>query len=112
MAAKYSADNKNPRRKPLLSAGMVASLRGVEPPAYRLGGGRSIQLSYSDIYTYKYPFHIAGGDMKRPLLSYNRTGGLVKQLQNHLAIKKEVVYNTILYKKANAIAWECYIEVV
>ena len=50
--------------------------------------------------------------MKRPLLSYNRTGGLVKQLQNHLAIKKEVVYNKILYKKANAIAWECYIEVV
>ncbi len=26
------------------------SLRGFEPPAYRLGGGRSIQLSYSDIH--------------------------------------------------------------
>lgn len=50
--------------------------------------------------------------MKRPLLSYNRTGGLVKQPQNRLAIKKEVVYNKILYKKANAIARECYIEVV
>jgi hypothetical protein len=27
----------------------LASLRGFEPPAYRLGGGRSIQLSYRDI---------------------------------------------------------------
>ncbi len=27
----------------------MASLRGFEPPAYRLGGGRSILLSYSDI---------------------------------------------------------------
>lgn len=27
----------------------LASLRGFEPPAYRLGGGRSILLSYSDI---------------------------------------------------------------
>ena len=32
-----------------LAAVFLASLRGVEPPAYRLGGGRSIHLSYRDI---------------------------------------------------------------
>ena len=38
------------RRKPLILPGLptefLASQRGVEPPTYRLGGGRSIQLSY------------------------------------------------------------------
>ena len=38
------------RRKPLILPGFptefLASQRGVEPPTYRLGGGRSIQLSY------------------------------------------------------------------
>ena len=31
------------------SVTLVASQRGFEPPACRLGGGRSILLSYSDI---------------------------------------------------------------
>ena len=32
----------------------LAFPRGVEPPAYRLGGGRSIQLSYGNIMPIKY----------------------------------------------------------
>ena len=40
---KKSTENNN-------SQCFLTSLRGVEPPAYRLGGGRSILLSYSDLY--------------------------------------------------------------
>ena len=42
------------RRKPLILLGFpaefLASRRGFEPPAYRLGGGRSIQLIYGNIF--------------------------------------------------------------
>ena len=44
------------RRKPLILLGFpakfLASQKGVEPPTFRLGGERSIQLSYWDIYIF------------------------------------------------------------
>ncbi len=36
------------RRKRYGACDDMASQRGLEPPTYRLGGGRSIQLSYWD----------------------------------------------------------------
>ena len=37
------------KRRGTRSAALLAPLRGVEPPTYRLGGGRSILLSYKGI---------------------------------------------------------------
>ena len=41
---------KRKTKKPWFSAGFLASPRGFEPPTSRLGGARSIQLSYEDLY--------------------------------------------------------------
>ena len=47
------------RRKPLTLLGFPAEFlafpRGFEPPTYRLGGGRSILLSYGNILLKKTP---------------------------------------------------------
>ena len=51
-----ASDNKKEVGKPykkIFGFFYLASLRGFEPPAYRLGGGRSILLSYSDIYRHR-----------------------------------------------------------
>ena len=46
---KISGKRCNKKRKPS-PASLLAPTRGFEPPTYRLGGGRSILLSYVGIY--------------------------------------------------------------
>ena len=48
-AAPYRLETKT-RRKRSLACAALARLRGFEPPTYRLGGGRSILLSYRRMY--------------------------------------------------------------
>ena len=45
-AGKYASKTKPPQA---MTCGVVARLSGFEPKAYRLGGGRSILLSYRRI---------------------------------------------------------------
>ena len=44
----------------------LASPRGFEPPAYRLGGGCSIQLSYEDFF--RNAFYHTNKDKSNPIL--------------------------------------------
>ena len=63
---KYKKCTKKARNNPknAVFRAIFASVRGFEPPAYRLGGGRSILLSYTDkgifmgVYAPKNRYHI------------------------------------------------------
>ena len=47
--SKIGKKKKPQKTKNVDFSGFFASMRGFEPPTYRLGGGRSILLSYMDI---------------------------------------------------------------
>ena len=63
----FCSENKKMSEQSGLCSDM-ARPRGVEPPAYRLGGGRSIQLSYGRIYEIvcRQPFALSEKERSQP----------------------------------------------
>ena len=57
-----------PRHK--VTGRFTASLRGFEPPTYRLGGDRSILLSYNDLFQNTILFYNVIKTLSRDFLVY------------------------------------------
>ncbi len=63
--AVFCAKRKDSSALPRNLCSTAAPLRGFEPPTYRLGGGRSIQLSYNGVYqAHSYIIHGFRGFVK------------------------------------------------